>query len=173
MAPMKTIRPNAGPIIFEFSHFHPGEFERGRDFIAALDGFLTQIPRDWQYAVEVRNKTFLHPDYFAVLARHGVAHVYNNWGEMPPVEEQMAMPGSVTNPNLCGARFLLKPGRKYQEAVDLFKPYDRVKEPNPSARAAGAKLIKDGLAAARRKTLIYVNNRLEGNALMTIEAMMD
>ena len=80
--------------------------------------------------------------------------------------------GSLTNPHLCGARFPLKPGRKYQEAVDLFSPYDRVKEPNPEARAAGAKLIKEG-AAAGRKTFIYVNNRLEGNALATIEAMVE
>ena len=37
-----------------------------------------------------------------------------------PHGAQIAMPGSLTNPHLCGARFLLKPGRKYQEAVDLF-----------------------------------------------------
>ena len=50
---------------------------------------------------------------------------------MPPVGEQMALPGSRTNPNLLAARFLLKPGRKYEEAVKTFQPYDRVKEPNP------------------------------------------
>jgi hypothetical protein len=50
-----------------------------------------------------------------------------------------------------------------------------VKEPNPEARAAGAKLIQEGVAAGqdRRKTFIYVNNRLEGNALATIEAMLE
>src|SRR6185295_1212171 len=115
-----------------------------------------------------------HPDYFAVLNRHRVAHVFNSWGDMPPVHDQVALAGSMTAPHLCGARFLLKPGREYQEAVDLFSPYDRVQDANPDARAAGAKLIKDGMAAGgERKTLIYVNNRLEGNALSTIEAMLD
>lgn len=172
LKPCEEFRRNVGLLMFEFSHFYKSDFEHGRDFVAVLDQFLEKLPKGWPYGVEIRNQTFLHPDYFAVLARHGVAHVYNNWGEMPPVDEQMAMPGSVTNPNLCGARFLLKPGRKYQEAVDLFTPYDRMQEPNPRARAAGAKLIKDGVTTAGRKTLIYVNNRLEGNALMTIEAMM-
>jgi len=80
----------------------------------------------------------------------------------------------VTNPQLVGARFLLKPGRKYQEAVDQFSPYDRVQESNPEARAAGARLIADGAAAGpERKTLIYINNRLEGNALETISAMVE
>ena len=32
----------------------------------------------------------------------------------------MAMPGSRTSPDLTAARFLLKPGRKYEEAVKAF-----------------------------------------------------
>ena len=92
---------------------------------------------------------------------------------MPPVSEQMAMPGSRTNPNLLTARFLLKPGRKYDEAVKTFQPYEKVKEKNPDARAAGKAIIAEGKAARpSRKTFIYVNNRLEGNALETIDAMI-
>jgi hypothetical protein len=99
--------------------------------------------------------------------------VFNSWDAMPPVSEQMAMPGSRTSPNLLAARFLLKPGRKYEEAVKTFQPYDKVKEPNPDARAAGKALVADGNAAGpKRKTFIYVNNRLEGNALETIRAMV-
>ncbi len=173
--PCEEFRQNVGLLMFEFSHFYPTDFARGRDFVDALDQFLGKIPKGWPYGVEIRNKTFLHPDYFSVLAKHTVAHVYNSWADMPPVDEQMAMAGSLTNPHLCGARFLLRPGRKYQEAVDLFSPYDRVKEPNTEVRAAGAKLIKGGAAAGKekRKTLIYVNNRMEGNALATIEAMVE
>ena len=174
LAPCEPFRKNIGFLMFEFSHFYPSDFARGRDFAEALDQFFSELPKGWPYGVEIRNKHFLHPDYFAVLRQHGVAHVFNNWGEMPSVSEQLTLDGSVTNPKLCGARFLLKPGRKYQEAVDLFSPYDRVREPNPEARAAGAKLIKEGTAAGReRKTFIYVNNRLEGNALRTIEAMLE
>jgi hypothetical protein len=70
------------------------------------------------------------------------------------------MAGSRT-PNLIAARFLLKPGRRYEEGVKTFQPYDKVKEPNPDARAAGKALIAEGMAAGpERKTFIYVNNRL-------------
>ena len=56
---------------------------------------------------------------------------------------------------------------------EWFEPYDKVKDSNPDARAAGAALIKDGVSTgAKRKTFIYVNNRLEGNALDTIAAML-
>lgn len=173
--PCEAFKRNVGLLMFEFSHFYPSDFARGRDFMDALDQFLDRLPKGWPYGVEIRNRQFLHPDYFAMLARHGVAHIFNNWADMPSVAEQMAQPGSLTNPGLCGARFLLAPGRKYQEAVDLFSPYDRVKEPNTEARAAGARLIQQGAAVGREKgrTFIYVNNRLEGNALSTIAAMME
>ena len=93
---------------------------------------------------------------------------------MLPVSEQMSLPGSRTNPELVAARFLLKPGRKYEAAVKAFQPYDKTKEVNHEARKAGADLIKEGTAVgAKKKTLIFVNNRLEGNALETISAMME
>lgn len=93
---------------------------------------------------------------------------------MPPVSEQMALPGSRTNPELVAARFLLKPGRKYEEAVKTFQPYDKIKEVNEDARKAGAGLIVEGERyEPRRKTYIYINNRLEGNALETISAMIE
>ena len=66
-----------------------------------------------------------------------MTHVFNSWDAMPPVGEQMVLPGSRTNPDLVAARSLLKPGRKYEEAVKTFEPYDRVKEENPEARTAG------------------------------------
>jgi hypothetical protein len=75
---------------------------------------------------------------------------------------------------LTAARFLLKPGRKYEEAVKAFQPYDGVKEVNQNAREAGKKLINQGkMSHGTKKTLIYVNNRLEGNALETISAMIE
>ena len=41
-----------------------------------------------EYAIEMRNQYFLHPEYFAVLKRHNVAHVFNSWAEMAPVAKR-------------------------------------------------------------------------------------
>jgi hypothetical protein len=95
---------------------------------------------------------------------------------MPGVGEQLDMRGSRTSPELAGARFLLRPGRRYEEAVKLFSPYDQVKDLNVEARQAGARMIRQALGAvgdAGRRTFIYVNNRLEGNALETIAGMTE
>jgi uncharacterized protein YecE (DUF72 family) len=172
LSPCSAIRARVGLLVFEFSRFRPTDYEHGRDFLADLDKFLGQLPTGWPYAVELRNRNWLQPDYFACLARHQVAHVFNSWEAMPPVGEQVAMPGSQPNPSLVAARFLLRPGRSYEEAVRTFQPYNRTKEVNEEARRAGAALISAGVKAPR-PTFIYVNNRLEGNALSTLEAMVD
>jgi uncharacterized protein YecE (DUF72 family) len=170
--PCEHIRRNIGLLIFEFSRFWPTDYQHGRDFVADLDSFLSKLPTGWPYGVEIRNSYWLKPPYFECLARHNVTHVFNSWEAMPPVSEQMAIPGSLTTRNRAAARFLLKPGRPYEEAVRKFQPYDKVVEEVPEARAAGRGLIRQGVAAApARKTFIYVNNRLEGNALGTIQSM--
>jgi len=173
LGPCEEFKQKVGLLIFEFSKFYPSDYQQGRDFLAKLDRFLGQLPKGWPYGVEIRNRHFLHAEYFGALERHGVAHVFNSWAGMPPVTEQLAVKESRTHPNLCAARFLLKPGRQYEESVRLFEPYDKIKEPNPDARSAGAVLVKEGVeAGGKRKTFIYVNNRLEGNALDTIDAML-
>jgi hypothetical protein len=74
---------------------------------------------------------------------------------------------------LVAARFLLKPGRKYEDAVKTFQPYDKIQEENGDARLAAASLITEGMRyEPRRKTYIYVNNRLEGNAPLTLASIL-
>jgi uncharacterized protein YecE (DUF72 family) len=174
LGPCEAFRPHVGALIFEFSRFHPPEYGQGREFIAALDAFLGQLPKGWPYAVELRNRPWLQPDYFACLSRHQTAHVFNSWDAMPSVSDQMALANSRTGHDLVVARFLLKPGRRYEEAVKMFEPYDRTGEKNEEARNAGRNLIREGQKIGPdRKTFIYVNNRLEGNALETIAAMIE
>jgi uncharacterized protein YecE (DUF72 family) len=174
LKPCEDIRRKVGVLMFEFSRFWPSDYKHGREFVAELDSFLGKLPKGWPYAIELRNRHWLRGEYFGCLARHGVTHVFNSWDAMLPVSEQMALSRSRTNPELVAARFLLKPGRKYEDAVKAFQPYDKTKEVNEEARKAAAGLIVEGeRCELRRKTFIYVNNRLEGNALETIDAMLE
>ena len=172
LKPCEAIRAQVGVLIFEFSRFWPVAYKQGRDFVGDLDQFLAKLPSGWPYAVEIRNRQWLQLEYFACLARHRVTHVFNSWDAMPAVSEQLEMAGSFTNSELVAARLLLKPGRNYEEAVKAFQPYGKVQEPNPAVREAATGLIRRGATAGEKaKTFIYVNNRLEGNALETIAAM--
>ena len=58
--------------------------------------------------------------------------------------------------------------------MKAFQPYNKTEEVNEDARKAGAEMIVEGERyEPRRKTYIYVNNRLDGNALETISAMLE
>ena len=67
-------------------------------------------------------------------------------------------------------RALLRQGRAYEDAVQQFAPYDRVRDENPEARESLRKLIQR-MREERRAAYIFVNNRLEGNAPETIRAV--
>lgn len=167
LTPLAPYRAQIGTLFFEFSQFHVGDWERGREFVAYLDAFLDKLPKGWDYSVEVRNESLLHPRYFEALHHHGVAHTFNSWSRMPPVAEQMRMIGNETA-DFCSARFLLKPGRSYEQAVKAFTPYTEIKEPNLEARMALARLLSRSSLGRTKRRYIYVNNRLEGCAPWTI-----
>jgi uncharacterized protein YecE (DUF72 family) len=171
---LEPFRDYIGTLIFEFSHFYPQDFPRGRDFVDALAHFLDELPPEWQYAVEVRNQTLLCEPYFEVLSRHGVAHVFNHWNKMPPIDEQQRLPGAHTT-DFCAARLLLRPGRDYEQAVASFSPYNRTQEVNEEARLGAASLILREMEreSKGRRSFLYVNNRLEGNAPQTILALLE
>lgn len=181
LKPLEPWQNHTGPLMFEFSAFHRSDFERGRDFIAALDAFLGQLPGGWNYAVELRNPSLLRPEYLEVLQRHGVAHVHTSWQKMPPLAEQLHLTSATPQPFGC-ARLLLKPGRDYKQAVADFSPYQDIKEPQENVRQAAGDWIRRLLNApppaasnaprSRRRGYIYVNNRLEGNAPRTLAALI-
>jgi len=162
---------HVGPFVFEFQTIGRSAGITGQDFANLLDRFFGRLPREVPYAVEIRNQEFLVPPYFAVLREHNVAHVFNSWTRMPPIGEQLRVPGAITAPFLV-ARVLLRTGRTYDEAVDAFAPYDRIREPNPALRADVARLIRQA-ALLRIPAYVLVNNRAEGSAPLTIQAIAE
>ena len=158
-------------IIFEFGTISKQVCESPETFSQRLDQFLGQLPQEFRYAIEIRNSDYLKRSYFDMLAKHGVAHVFNAWTRMPPMETQLALPGSMTT-NFSVARALLSPGATYEQAVQRFSPYQRTQMPDLSTRQALRQLL-EGALENNRPTYLFVNNRLEGHAPSTIEALVD
>ena len=169
LGPLTAYREQVGVLIFEFNALRAkGDTA---EFVRKLDSFLSVLPANWRYAVEVRNADLLAPRYFDCLRAHNVAHVYNAWTRMPEIRDQLAMPGSRTA-DVIVARALLKQGRPYEEAVQKFAPYTSVQEVNEAAREGLRDLLHVALAD-EVPTFIFVNNRLEGNSPQTIVAITD
>ena len=158
----------AGPMIFEFQRF-------GLDpesFLPALDRFLSCLPAGPAYAVEVRNPKTLGPRYHDVLKAHGVAHVYNYWTHMPELAAQHEALDRRFPARFTLMRLLTPPGTAHDEAVTRFAPYTTLQQPQPRMRADVAALIRQAIEDG---TAVYVlaNNRAEGNAPSTIQAIAD
>jgi len=167
--PLEPYRHRVATLIFEFGTFSKASFSSAAAFTRRLDAFLEELPAQFRYAVEIRNPEYLGPDYFAMLASHQTAHVFNAWTRMPEIGAQARMPGAFSA-DFTVVRALLRHGRSYEQAVKQFEPYRTTQDPDPSTREA-LRHIAEESRRDQRQALVFVNNRLEGNAPSTIEAV--
>ena len=159
--------PNTGPFLFEFQrHGMPAE-----EFIGKLDDFFDSVSAEFRYAVEIRNAGLLGPRYHDMLRAHGVAHVYNHWSYMPPLAEQHQRMKTMTAP-FTVLRLLTPLKMTYEAAKKRAEPYDKIVGELPEMRKDTVSLIQEA-TAENRSTYILVNNRAEGNAPLTIQALID
>ena len=106
-----------------------------------------------------------------VLRRQGVAHVHTSWSWMPTLAEQVAREASFTSDRFV-MRLLTPPQVAYQDAVEAFFPYRRILKPIPEVRQALITHLNRAIAA-NCPGYVFVNNRLEGAAPLTIEQVLD
>lgn len=168
--PLAPYGHRVASLIFEFGTLPKRTFATPSEFMARLDAFLAELPQGPRYSVEIRNAEYLGNDYFETLARYNVAHVFSAWTRMPAMGDQIALPGAFTA-DFTVARALLPRGRAYEDAVAALSPYERIQEPNEPVREALRILVKRG-QLRRDPAFLFVNNRLEGNAPGTIEAVL-
>jgi len=166
---LEVLGEHAGPLIFEFQAMNPPDRPAPEAWAEELEHFFQRLPSIGKYAVEIRNPQLLHPAYLNALKRIGVSHVFNAWTRMPPILEQRRRMGGLPT-DFIVVRGLLQTSRTYAAAVDRFKPYDRIQDPQHSVRAEIVRMVLDALATGRT-AFILINNRLEGNAPGTIEAI--
>jgi uncharacterized protein YecE (DUF72 family) len=170
LKPLMPYKEQVGPLIFEFGTFNKATFPNPGDFYTAIEAFFEELPEGFRYSIEIRNSDYLTPEYLELLKVHNVAHVFNAWTRMPALEDQSQLPDGYSA-DFTVVRALLKKGRDYEKAVEAFEPYKKTMEVNEGAREGMVRIARDCL---RRKipAFRFVNNRLEGNAPSTIEAVV-
>jgi len=159
--------PHTGAFLFEF-HQHGMAAD---EFCSRLDQFFLKLPRDFRYAVEVRNPVLLGVQYAQMLARHGVAHVYNHWSHMPPLMEQHTRMQSVTAV-FTVLRLLTPLKMSYEAAKKRAEPYTKIVEALPQMQRETVHMVRQAVSEGRR-VYVLVNNRSEGNAPLTVQALAD
>src|SRR5262249_25526422 len=129
--------PHTGPFLFEFQrHGMPSE-----EFCSRLDAFFGQLPKDFKYAVEIRNAGLLAAEYHKVLETHGVAHVYNHWSYMPSLAEQHHKLQTFTAP-FTVLRLLTPLKMTYEAAKKRADLYTRIVGELPEMRRETVEIVK-------------------------------
>ena len=160
---------HTGPFILEFPTEWQPSPERRREFLERLDRFLQESPAGLRWAVEIRTPEYFEPDYFDVLRRRGAAHVFNWWTRTPPLLEQWEAAQPLPA-DFSVTRILVPPGVPYEQAVERFRPYDRILAPREDMRRDLVRLVRH-ITEAGADAFVLVNNRAEGCAPLTIRAL--
>jgi uncharacterized protein YecE (DUF72 family) len=165
----RAFREHTGPFVLEFpTEWRPTPRRRAA-FLEGLDGFLGALPAEHSYAVEIRTPAYFVREYFDVLRRRGAAHVFNWWTRTPPLLEQWQAAQPLPA-RFAVARILVPPGVPYERAVERFRPYDRLIAPREDMRRDLTRLVRH-IVEAGADAFVLVNNRAEGCAPLTIQAL--
>lgn len=80
---MGELGPKCGPLVLQFPYFNKQAFDGPGEFLSRLEQYLGALPKDFRYAVEVRNKNWLGPELLGILKQHRVALVLVDLLYMP------------------------------------------------------------------------------------------
>jgi uncharacterized protein YecE (DUF72 family) len=155
-----------GVLLFQFPPLPRSETRDPPRFAARLSAFLAALPRGPRYAVEIRDGALLTAGYAAALAGAGVSHGFTVHPSMPSLEVQARTAPVEAQPALV-ARWMLGHGRGYEEARDLYAPFDRLTAPDPESRESIAELVRRAVRAGK-EGLVIVNNKAEGSSPLSI-----
>jgi len=80
---MDLLGDKLGPLLLQFGYFNKKAFVGVNDFLARLRPFLKKLPKGHKFAVEIRNKNWLVPQFVEALRERGVALALIDQSWMP------------------------------------------------------------------------------------------
>jgi len=80
---MSVLGDKLGPLLFQFGYFNHSVFKSGSEFLARLKPFLEKLPKDFKFALEIRNKTWLDARFTDLLRQYNVALALIDQSWMP------------------------------------------------------------------------------------------
>ena len=132
------------------------------DFVPRLERFLSTLPDEAHYSVELRRPDLLTRDYVETLSRTGASHAWNIIRPMP--REQ-----PVVGP-LRLVRWHLGSPENLREAAQRYLPFDRIQEPHPETHEWLARQVRSWLEAGET-VMVLINNKAEGCAPRSVQEL--
>ncbi len=85
---LQTLEPlgdHIGPLMFQFEYLNQIKIASLNHFIDMFEVFRNDLPKGYQYCLEIRNPNFLKTEYFDFLAEHHLGHVFLQGYYMPSI----------------------------------------------------------------------------------------
>ena len=159
--------PNLKGIIFEQEYQRKSERIPPVELAAQLDGFLSSIPPDNRYQVELRTEAYYCKPVIEVLAKHGAGQILSHWTWLPALKRQFSRVGNrfITAGGQAVIRLMTPIGIRYEDAYARAFPFDRLIEEmiQPEMIAQAAQLMWEAVKDEVEINII-INNRAGGNA---------
>jgi uncharacterized protein YecE (DUF72 family) len=161
LAVMSRLGDRGGPLILQFPYFARRVLPEQAVFLERLDRFLGDLPADFRYGVEIRNRAWLGAGLTDICRRHKTALVLVDQAWMPHADELAKKLDPITT-DFAYVRLL--GDRKEIEA--LTTTWDREVIDRSERLDRWADYLV-GLSEGRIKTLVYINNHYAGHAPTT------
>jgi len=93
---LRTIPVPVQTVILPLSQIYQTEGMTIGRLVERMQAFFGMLPDSFCFAMEIQNSGYLLPEYFDLLARHGIAHVLNDSSPMPSLLDQIQIPQILT-----------------------------------------------------------------------------
>jgi uncharacterized protein YecE (DUF72 family) len=168
---IKPLKKKVGVIMFEFEYLNKEKMPTLEAFMDQLGPFLNNLPADYKFAIENRNKNFYTEEYFKFLKSHNVGHVFVDGYFLPSADSVFEKFGNVSLPTKSIVIRLLGADRQAMEKK-TGKYWTKIVEPRDQTIKEVAEFIEKLIP---QKVDVYANfnNHLEGSAPLSIAKFID
>lgn len=166
---LEGLGDSLGILLWQFPPLGSSYTDQPRRFAEDLYRFLHRLPVGPTYAVELRDANLITADFAQALHHGGAIPAFAIHPRLPALAEQRAILGTAGEGPLV-LRWMLQPGRQYQQAKAAFSPFDRLQAADPERRSDIADLVRAALTE-QKDVYVIANNKAEGSSPLSLAAL--
>ncbi len=164
---MDALHEKLGPLLFQFGYFSKTRFKSGNEFLARLTPFLKTLPKDYKFALEIRNKYWLDGRFTETLRENGVALAVIDQSWMPRPWEMK------TNLDLITADFTYVRWLGDRKGIEeQTKSWEKTIIDRRPEMIQWVKIFKE-FVSRNLKIFAYANNHYAGHGPATVKLFWD
>jgi uncharacterized protein YecE (DUF72 family) len=164
---MSVLGEKLGPLLLQFGYFNKSAFRSQKEFVARLEPFLKKLPREFRYAVEIRNKEWVDRRFLDLLRQSNAAFALTDQSRMPRPWE---LPPDLDLITADFSYIRLLGDRKAIEAQT--QTWSRVIVDRDEELRQWVKLVET-IRRRVRHVFLYANNHYQGYSPATAEKVLE